>query len=225
MAVELACEAISTARLVAPGGRLQHAFERQARAFATQLDLPAGNPHLIAPLELLAAVVTKLVVLDRPFADALLAHRERGQRSVASVNVGPVHLVGDLHAGELCADLRAGQLLELLRGGGARQDGARAGEHDHQPRRSICKRGDPRGRDRGTQSATGGRSGHTSDGVGSGTSVHAQSPRQASVAQSLDGWRLTGSLHFPDALAIEANRPAQDLCAAPSRVRASTKIP
>jgi len=30
-----------------------------------------------------------------------------------------------------------------------------------------------------------------------GASVHAQSPRQASVAQSLDGWRLTGSLRFP----------------------------
>ena len=43
------------------------------------------------------------------------------------------------------------------------------------------------------------RSGHASDGVEWENSVHAQSTRQASVAQSLDGWRLTGSLRFPGA--------------------------
>src|SRR6516162_10355068 len=42
-----------------------------------------------------------------------------------------------------------------------------------------------------------------------GVSVHAQSPRQASVAQSLDGNRLTGSLLIPGADYIRLPIPSQ----------------
>src|SRR5260370_33168447 len=106
-----AYEAISAARSLAPRRRLQHASEREAHALAPQLAPLAGNPDLVAALKLRAAVVTKLVVLDRPLADGLFPHRERGQSPVRSVNVGPVHLVGDLHPAGLGADLRTGQVF------------------------------------------------------------------------------------------------------------------
>src|SRR4051794_9161109 len=90
---------------------LQHAFQRELRSGAPQLDLLSGGPDLVTAAVLFAAVQAKFVLLHAPPADRLASHRMAGERAARGKNVAPMDLVGDLHAGKLGADLRTRKLL------------------------------------------------------------------------------------------------------------------
>src|SRR5689334_8194502 len=53
---------------------LQNAFHRQGRTLTSELNLPPRKPYLVAATVILAAIDAKLVLLNSPFAAALLAH-------------------------------------------------------------------------------------------------------------------------------------------------------
>src|SRR6266568_1413643 len=101
------------------GTPLQHAFQRQPQSSGSQLHVVAGEPDLVTSfVSPTSEFETELILVDQPFAESLAAHGVASERAVALVNIAPVHLVRDLHSGELGADLRARELLEFLRNHG-----------------------------------------------------------------------------------------------------------
>src|SRR4051794_25454997 len=82
---------------------------------ATQLHLSSGKPHLVAVAVVLGFFDAQFILLDAPLARALAAHGKACQRAVGRKNVGPMNLIGNLHAGQSGLDLRAAELLEFFR--------------------------------------------------------------------------------------------------------------
>src|SRR5439155_16358719 len=103
--------------LVSPARRLEAALQRQ-KTFAPQLDLFSGEPDVVTfRYRLFFELDAELVLLDSPFAGSFATHGGTHHRSIALIEVAPVHVVRQFHAGELGTDLARRKFLEfLLRG-------------------------------------------------------------------------------------------------------------
>src|SRR6266568_2132392 len=95
---------------------LKHALKRQTCTFSPQLNFLPRQPNLVAAAVVLSTIDAELVLLYMPFSGVLAAHGVAGERAVCRKDVGPMHLVGDFHPGDLGPDLGTTQFLELLLG-------------------------------------------------------------------------------------------------------------
>src|SRR3954471_22389359 len=78
------------------------------------------HPHAVAlDRWVLVELDAERVLLDRPFSGSLAPHGVARHGAAPPVESPPVHLIGQLHAGDFGADLAGGKLLELLFSGGA----------------------------------------------------------------------------------------------------------
>src|SRR5262249_980629 len=75
---------------------------------------------------------------DPPPSDTLSAHRVGRDGAVTLVDIAPVHLVRQLHAGERGADLRPGESSELLCSFGAVRDYDRRRGRDERTRLAFA---------------------------------------------------------------------------------------
>src|SRR5262245_22811259 len=99
------------------------------RGLGSEFDVFSGDPNLVAAsARLFPGVETKLVVVDQPLADALVAHGSDLERAVPLEDLAPMRFVGQFHANEFCSYLLPGELLELLFGRNVRHEGSAAEE-------------------------------------------------------------------------------------------------
>src|SRR5437899_11762085 len=104
--------------LIACGRRFEDTLQRQ-QAFASQLDLFSGEPYVVAfRYRLFLELDAELVLFDSPSAGSLATHRSAHHGSIALIEVAPVDIIREFHAGEFGANLPAGELLEFQFGVG-----------------------------------------------------------------------------------------------------------
>src|SRR5260370_4437970 len=95
---------------------LENTFKGQSQSGRLHLDALARERNFVTTIIRFLEIKAEFVLLDCPFADFLRSHRIASQRAIAVVNVAPMHLVSELHPGELRADLTPGKLLRILSG-------------------------------------------------------------------------------------------------------------
>src|SRR5262245_18172355 len=119
-------------RLPALSRLLQHGLKGRARSLISQLHVSSGEPDLVAASPWFTSrFETKLVLLDAPFADALVTHGCDCECAVTLEHLAPVSFIRQFHAGESCLNLRARELLELLLSRGIRFEPNYTQRRDH----------------------------------------------------------------------------------------------
>src|SRR5262249_48132684 len=102
-------------RLPAVSRFLKDRFQWHIRELVSELDIFSRDPNLIAtPAGLFSRFEAKFVVVDQPFADALVAHGSDDESAVPLEDLAPMRFIGQFHASEFCVCLRTGELLEFL---------------------------------------------------------------------------------------------------------------
>src|SRR5207245_4529887 len=95
--------------LIARGWRFQHALQRQ-QAFASQLDLFSGEPHVVTfRYRLFLELDAELVLFDSPFAGSLASHPSAHHGPISLLEVAPMNVIRSFHPGELRANLPPAQ--------------------------------------------------------------------------------------------------------------------
>src|SRR5262249_31959922 len=73
-------------------------LQRQ-QTFAPQLELFSRKPHVVtARYRLFLKLDAELIVFDPPFAGSLAPHGSTHHRSIALIEIAPVHVVRQFHA-------------------------------------------------------------------------------------------------------------------------------
>ena len=103
------------ALLLAVWRRLQDAFERRAKTLGSKHEVRACRRHFEAAPVGFGKIEAEFIGMNEPFPDLLAAHRIASERPITLIDVTPVNLVCELHAGEFCTYLRAGQSLGIFR--------------------------------------------------------------------------------------------------------------
>src|SRR5204862_1684635 len=81
---------------------------------APQLDLFSGDPYIVTfRNRIFLEFDTELVLFDSPFAGSLATHGSTHDRSISLIEVAPVHVIRQFHAGELGANLPSIQSLKF----------------------------------------------------------------------------------------------------------------
>src|SRR5262249_37253712 len=102
-------------RSSALGRLLKHGLQGGTRGLISQLHVSSGEPHLVPTAAwFFPGLEAKLILLDPPFAGALVTHGRDGERAVSLEHLAPMRFIGQLHPREFRLNLRTRELLEFL---------------------------------------------------------------------------------------------------------------
>src|SRR5262249_47582084 len=123
-------------RSSALGRLLKHGLQGGTRGLISQLHVSSGQPHLVTTAaRFFPGLEAKLILLDPPFAGALVTHGRDRERAVSLEDLAPMRFIRQLHPGEFRLNLRTRELLEFLLSGGSWLEC----KHAKQRGRRCCK--------------------------------------------------------------------------------------
>src|SRR5213080_3662209 len=97
------------------GRLLKHGLQGRTRSPVSQLHVSSSEPYLVAASAgFTSGFETELILLDAPFAGALVTHGRDRECAVSLEHLSPMRFIRQLHPWKFCLNLRTRELLEFL---------------------------------------------------------------------------------------------------------------